>query len=317
MNVLNAYHKTHRKIVSRHVFLHVKVHVHRACIISRAVLGCREPSWPRSRFSSSSKSFVIAPRLGRRGARRRRVWMALPGVALVRAARLRAPRAVAALRAWLVGPALGFGFSVFGVFAALGSRACRTGSPSCLVPALTWAAGVAGAPLRRTDAAACPRSIARDVVAVAIALLIVPLVTWAPYDHVREPVERRRGVPRLLHRRFRLGDDGDGASSRRARCRRSTRSCAARRFTTTGWRIFCRVRCIATCQAWGITAEQVVLIDGLAFGLAFVAFFYALARMAGGEPGVCRRSAWPSGFSPTVTKASNRLWILHQRGRAA
>ena len=47
-------------------------------------------------------------------------------------------------------------------------------------------------------------------------------------------------------------------------------------------------------SAWGITAEQVVLFDGLAFGLAFVAFFYALARIAGADPWFASSIASPA-----------------------
>ena len=129
------------------------------------------------------------------------VW---PGVVLAR--RVFGPRDPSGIAAWLVGPALGLGLSVFGVF-------------------LFWAAGVQNwlaILLRRPDLARrrpgrrlggpslrLPAFDRQDVVAVALALLVVPLVTWAPYDHVREPVADGRGLSRLFHRRLRLGDDCD------------------------------------------------------------------------------------------------------------
>ena len=61
-----------------------------------------------------------------------------------------------------------------------GSRSCsRRHSRGCSPP---WRRRLGGPTLR------LPPFDRRDVVAVALALLVVPLVTWAPYDHVREPV---------------------------------------------------------------------------------------------------------------------------------
>ena len=64
---------------------------------------------------------------------------------------------------------------------------------------------------------------------------------------------------------------------------------------------------------WGVTAEQVVLVDGLAFGLAFVAFLYGLIRWAGASPGFAALAVIV-GFCANSYEAVNRLWILWRDG---
>ena len=88
-----------------------------------------------------------------------------------------------------MGPAFGFGFSVFGVFLfwALG---LQNWIAILLGPVLTWflvwLAQRFGVPTLRI-----PAFDRRDLVAAALVLAIVPLVTLAPYRHVRARVERR------------------------------------------------------------------------------------------------------------------------------
>ena len=105
----------------------------------------------------------------------------------------------------------------------LGRSDCTTGSRLSLGPALTWAAGLAA---QRSARRRCgfPAFDRRDVVAAALALLIVPVVTWAPYRSRPRAGRRRRRLPRVLHGRFHLGDDGDVGDRQGTRAAARTRS---------------------------------------------------------------------------------------------
>ena len=142
----------------------------------------RVPIWlPRALLATLavlvlSEVFVIAPRLDVALLVVAALWIAAPGVGFVRQALGRGEPS--GIGAWLVGPALGFGLSVFGVLLvwALG---VQNWWAILLGPGLTWVlAWVArrwGGPTLRL-----PTFDRRDLIAVSIALLVVPLVTWAP-----------------------------------------------------------------------------------------------------------------------------------------
>ncbi|MEO7598210.1 MAG: hypothetical protein ABIV50_04720, partial [Opitutus sp.] len=87
---------------------------------------------------------------------------------------------------FLIGPALGLGFSVFGVF-LLWVLGLQNWLGIIIGPALTWLlvwlAGRVGGPTLTL-----PAFDRRDILALTLALSIVPMVTWAPFRHVRQPV---------------------------------------------------------------------------------------------------------------------------------
>jgi hypothetical protein len=206
-------------------------------------------------------------------------WMALPGVLLAR--RLWLSRRPAGPAAWFLGPALGFGFSVFGVF-------------------LLWAAGVHGWPalvggpmltvllaevVRRYGGPTLkvPAFDRRDVVAVAVVLLIVPAVTWAPYDHVRQPVADGEA-----YRAYFTADFVWAMTVTSELAKGDVPP--ANPFLNEGhlnyyWLAhFLSGALYRNVAAWGVTSEQVILTNGLWYGLAFIPFFYALIRIAGASP---------------------------------
>ncbi len=245
------------------------------------------PSWlPRALLATLavvvfSEILVIAPRPTVAVLAAATAWMVLPGVVLAR--QIVRPLDRSWIVAWLVGPALGFGFSVFGVF-LLWVAGIQNWLALIAGPGLTWltaaVVGRFGGPTLRL-----PTFDRRDVVAVSLALLIVPMVTWAPYDHVREPVADGEAYRAYFTADFVWAmtvtaelSKGDVPPANPFLGRQPLRYYWMAHFLSGA--LYRNVR------GWGITAEQVVLVDGLMFGLAAVAFLYGLARLAGAGPTV-------------------------------
>src|SRR5688572_28801547 len=112
------------------------------------------------------------------------LWFAAPGVLF--AYRALGSSAAATGTAWLVGPMLGFGFSVFG-FLLLWAVGVPSALGLVLAPGFTLALASI---VHRTGGASVrlPLLDRHDITGVAVALLIVPLITFAPYLHVRQRV---------------------------------------------------------------------------------------------------------------------------------
>jgi hypothetical protein len=257
----------------------------------------------------SAEVYVIAPRWSALLVVLTIGWMALPGVVLVR--RALGGRDPSGLAAWFLGPAIGFGLSVFGVL-------------------LVWAAGIhnwvalAGGPLLTWLAAAVagrfgglslrlPVFDRRDLVAVAIVLLIVPLVTFAPYDHVREPVADGEAY------RAYFTADFVWAMTVTAELAKGTVP-PRNPFLKSGGALhyywmahFLSGALYRNVEPLGMTAEQVILLDGLGFGLAFALFFYALARMASASATFAALGV-AAGFLANSYEGFNRLWLLYRQG---
>lgn len=250
---------------------------------------------------------VIAPRFDVLALVAALVWMAAPGVALVRCAvHAREPTGVAG---WLIGPAIGIGLSVFGVF-LLWAVGIQSWLGIAFGPGLTWLAAAAarrsGGPTLRL-----PRFSDRDIVAVSVVLLVVPLVTWAPYDHVRERVAEGDAY------RAYFTADFVWAMTVTAELAKGDVPPANPFLSRAPLRYYWLSHMLSgalyrNVSGWGLTAEQVILIDGLAFGLAAVALLYALARLAGGSP-VFAALAVVAGFTANSYEGINRLWVLHQQ----
>ena len=150
------------------------------------------------------------------------LWAALPGIALVRSIAGESNRGVA----WVLGPALGIGFSVLGML-VVWVAGLQNWLTVLIGPALTWAIAWA---MRKAGGLRVrwPIFDARDIVPIVIALAVVPLITWAPYDHVREPVPGGEAYRAYFTADF-IWAMTVTARSPRATCRRSIRFCAARR----------------------------------------------------------------------------------------
>jgi hypothetical protein len=202
-------------------------------------------------------------------------WMVLPGVAL---GRVIGSTDQTRVFAWLVGPALALGFSVFGTFLwwAMGLQGWLALS---LGPALTWglvfAARRLGPPALRL-----PTFDGRDRTALAVLLLIVPLVTWLPYAHVREPVADGEAYRAYFTADFiwAMTVTSEIAKGDVPPHNPFLRDEPLRYYWLAHFLSGAIYRNLAT---WGVRLETVILLNGLLFSSAFVAFMYALTRLAG------------------------------------
>lgn len=223
--------------------------------------------------------FRIAPRLDALVLLSCIIWMILPGVFVVD--RVLRPQSSDRVAAWIFGPALGLGISVTGLLGwwALG---VQNWLALVLAPAptwlLVWIAGRFGGPTLRL-----PLFGPRDVTAVGIALLVVPLVTFVPYDKVREPTEDGEAYRAYFTADFvwAMSVAGELAKGDMPPANPFLKDEPLHYYWMShllSAGIYRNVR------DWGVSAEQVILVDGMAFGFVFVAFFYGLARASGGSP---------------------------------
>ena len=109
-------------------------------------------------------------------------------------------------------------------------------------------------------------------------------MTWAPYAHVREPTAEGEAYRAYFTADFVWGMTvtTELAKGDMPPVNPFLRGAPLRYYWMSHLLSGALYRNLRT---WGVTAEQVVLINGLMFGLAAVAFLYALARMAGASPG--------------------------------
>jgi hypothetical protein len=207
------------------------------------------------------------------------LWMALPGVAFVRQSLGGGTQAKRT--SWLVGPSLGLALSTTGLLllwaAGLRNVAALVLAPVCTLALAVLVRRAGGVRLR------LPWLGRRDAVAVAAVMLVVPLVTWAPYDHVREPVTDGEA-----YRSYFTADFVWAMTVTNEIAKAEVPPVnpfhvgeplryywMAHLLSGASYRSFAGI---------GLTTEHVVLINGLGFGAAFVTFFYWLGRAAGASP---------------------------------
>jgi hypothetical protein len=236
------------------------------------------------------------------------IWMALPGIALGRAVFSKDHSGIAAL---LVGPALALGFSVLGAFLwwAIG---VQNWVALLLGPALTWSIALL---MRRFGGPtlAMPSFDRRDVVAVAFALLIVPAVTWAPYDHVREPVPDGEAYRAYFTADFiwAMTVTAEIAKGDVPPHNPFLRDEPLHYYWLAHFLSGAVYRNVAPL---GIRLETVVLLNGLLFGVAFVAFMYALARFVGAGP-AASSIAVAVGFVANSYEGADMIRAIVQHGQ--
>jgi hypothetical protein len=208
------------------------------------------------------------------------LWMVFPGVICAR--QFLQCSDSSGVAAWLVGPALGLGLSVFGsalwwlagvqnwaailvgpilpLLLALGLR--RVGAPLLRLPALTTA----------------------DLRTASALVLLVPLITWAPYDHVREPVPDGEAYRAYFTADFvwALTVVSEVAKGDVPPVNPFLREQPLHYYWMAH---FLSGEVYRNLAGLGLTTESVVLIDGLLFSAAFVLFFYFLARTVGASRG--------------------------------
>ena len=208
------------------------------------------------------------------------LWMALPGVVLAR--RMFGAADPLGLAAWLVGPAMGLGISVFGAFLwwAVGVQGWVT---LIAGPALTWGVawmvGHVGTPALRL-----PSFSERDVRLAALLVLLVPLITWAPYDHVREPVPDGEAYRAYFTADFiwAMTVTGELAKGEVPPANPFLREQPLNYYWMAHFLSGAVYRAVGQ---WGVPIEAVVLVNGLTFSVAFVLFAYFLVRAVGAAPG--------------------------------
>ena len=233
-------------------------------------------------------------------------WMALPGVLF--AWRALGSTDTARATAWLVGPALGFGLSVFGLLLWWAAGVQGWLAVLC-APLLTWVLAViarrgGGATLR------LPTIDRRDRTAARVALLVVPIITFAPYNRVAEP------TPDGDAYRAYFTADFVWAMTVTAELAKGDVPPANPFLATQPMRYYWMSHLLSgavyrNLRSQGVSAEQVVLVNGLAFGLAFIAFMYWLARAAGAAPALAALAV-AVGFLANSYEALDRLWLVAQ-----
>lgn len=283
--------------------------VERGRISDQRAVSYRVRLWSLSRAALAALAaivlleiFVIAPQPQAIAIVGAIAWLALPGIALVHPFVARASRATIA--AWCVGPALGFAFSVFGLLlfwsAGLQNWLAIICAPS-LTWSLAWLARRLGVPALRL-----PAVDQRDVVALAIVLLLVPIITFAPYDHVAEPVSDGEAY------RAYFTADFVWAMTVTAELAKGDVPPANPFLLGDTLNYYWMSHLLSgalyrNLAPTAITAEQVILLNALGFSLAFVGFFYWLARASGASP-VSAAIAIAIGFLANSYEGLERLW---------
>lgn len=235
-------------------------------------------------------------------------WMAWPGVALVSAA-LR-PNPSARFAGWLFGPAFGFALSVLGLL-LWWAAGFHNWLALLLAPSLTWLLVVVarrwGGPTLRM-----PVFDRRDAAAVALALLIVPVITFAPFRNVR------RATPDGEAYRAYFTADFVWAMTVTADIAKGNIPPKNPFLVDEPLHYYWMSHLLSgaiypNARGLGLTAEQVILTDGLGFGLAFVAFLYGLARVVGGNA-VFSALAVACAFVANSYEGLERLLVYREHG---
>jgi hypothetical protein len=254
--------------------------------------------------------FTIAPRPDALVLLACAVWMVVPGVVLAdRVLRLQTSSCVAA---WLVGAALGLGLSVFGLL-FFWAADLQGWIALALAPGFTWVLAWL-APRLGSPTLRLPSFDRRDVIALGLILFVVPLVTFAPYDHVREPTEDGEAYRAYFTADFvwAMSVTGELAKGEMPPVNPFLKGEPLRYY----WMSHLLSGAIyRNTRGWGVSAEQVILLDGLVFGLAFVSFLYGLARMAGGSP-VFSALAVVVVFTANSYEALERVLVLREHGQS-
>ena len=237
-------------------------------------------------------------------------WMALPGVAFVWRALGSTPQAFAT--AWLIGPMLGFALSVFGLL-LWWAAGLQSWLGILFAPLATWVAALVahragGATVR------LPEIGRRDALAIALTLLIVPLVTLVPYDRVNEPTAAGDAYRAYFTADFVWG------MTVTAEIAKGDVPPVNPFLSTEPLRYYWMSHLLSgavyrNIRASGVSVEQVVLVNGLAFGAAFVPCLYWLVRASGG-PAAFSAVAVAAAFLANSYEGFERLWLFYRGGES-
>lgn len=235
-------------------------------------------------------------------------WISIAGVVFAGCA---LGRSSAAWRsAWLIGPAIGFGVGVFGLL-LFWWAGVQSAVVLVLAPLFTW---VLAAIAWRTGgvSVALPDLDRRDVAGVLVALLVVPIVTFAPYSRVAEKVPDGEAYRAYFTADFvwAMTVTNELAKGDVPPANPFLGTQPMRYYWVSHLLSGANYRAL---ESRGVRTEQIVLFDGLAFGLAFVAFFYWLARASGAQPAFAALAVL-AGFLANSYEGLDRLWVFRQTG---
>ena len=202
-------------------------------------------------------------------------WFMYPGVTLAR----KLTRSSETGAHWFLGPVWGVGFSVLGLL-ALWQMGGRSGWIVLLAPWPLWA--LSRLPVHRIGIdLRFPRFDRRDVVAVSLLFLLVPIIAGAPFAHVAQPV----GDGARAYRAYFTADfvwamtvvaevsKGDIPPKNPFQFGGTLHYYWLAHFlSAVEYRIL---------GPHGLTIEEVTLANSLAYSLAFIAFLYGFVRAFG------------------------------------
>ena len=153
-----------------------------------------------------------------------------------------------------------------------------------------------------------------DVVAVTLVMLVVPLITWAPYAHVRENVGDGEAYRAYFTADFvwAMTVTAEIAKGDVPPHNPFLRDRPLHYYWLSHFLSGAVYRNVAP---WGVRHEQVVLVNGVFFGLAAVAFLYGLARMAGAGPGLSALGV-ALGFVANSYEGADMIRAIVQQGQS-
>ena len=224
-------------------------------------------------------------------------WMACPGVWLVAAA-TGGQRTEAA---WILGPAVGLGISGLGLLVAW-SLGVQSWWAFVFAPLPAW--GLVG---WQWDTGWRPTLDRRDRMTVAAVLLVVPLVTAVPFSKV--------GVDLPEGRAYRAYFTADFVWAMAASSELSKGDIPPRNpfLHEAGlhyyWLSHLASGAFHRNLGPHVRVEQILLVDSIAFGVIFVAFFYGLIRSLGVSP-VVAAIAVSAAFLAASYEGTEQWWDL-------
>ena len=207
-------------------------------------------------------------------------WFACSGTVFARAALGDAP--AARLSAWFVGPALGFGLSVMGLLLlwvlGLQNWGALLAAPFLTIALAAVAKRGGGVDIR------VPTLTRSDTAAAVAAMLLVPLISFAPYDMVRHQVPDGEAYRAYFTADFvwAMSATAELAKGDVPPDNPFRHGEPMRYYWMSHLLSGAMYRSMATL---GVRSEPVILVNGLMFGLAFVPFMYWLARSVGATTG--------------------------------
>jgi hypothetical protein len=233
-------------------------------------------------------------------------WFSLPGVLAARVMYEAAPGR--GFASWVTGPIWGYGLSSV-VLLALWTAGARG---AVLLAAPIVAAGIAlGAGVLLKERLSAPAFDRRDVVVVLLLLVMVPAIVGRPFAHVAEPVADGRAyrayfTADMIWRMAVVAEVSKGTVPPRNPFLRGE---ALHYYWLPHLVTAVEYRQVQR----RATLEQVLLVNSVALGLAFVLFLYGFIRHWVPSPGAAAAGT-VGALIFTSFEGTERLWVLWRLG---